>query len=128
MFSCDVDCALIILQANSPIRTVSFGSALTFTQNIKHRNPKSAQQLSVCLFVSLSERKCVYSRMRAPEGEGKVLFQTQTTFCLSNALQEAKPAFSVFFSVLSLAVVFCAALNQQLSFLFLTKFINLNRK
>jgi hypothetical protein len=30
MFSCDVDCALIILQLNSPIHTVTFGSAITF--------------------------------------------------------------------------------------------------
>jgi hypothetical protein len=30
MFGSDVDCALIILQPNSPNRTVSFGSALTF--------------------------------------------------------------------------------------------------
>jgi hypothetical protein len=33
MFSCDVDCALTILQLNSPIHTVSFGSAITFPQN-----------------------------------------------------------------------------------------------
>jgi len=33
MFSCGVDCALIILQLNSPIHTVTFGSALTFPQN-----------------------------------------------------------------------------------------------
>ena len=32
MFSCDVDCALIILQLNSPIHTITFGSALTFPQ------------------------------------------------------------------------------------------------
>jgi hypothetical protein len=37
---------------------------------------------------------------------------------LSNVLQEAKPVFSVFFSVLSLAVFFYAALSLQLSFLF----------
>jgi hypothetical protein len=35
MFSCDVDCALIILQLNSPIHMVSFGSAITFPQNPK---------------------------------------------------------------------------------------------
>jgi hypothetical protein len=35
MFSCDVDCALIILQLNSPIHTVPFGSAITFLPNQK---------------------------------------------------------------------------------------------
>jgi hypothetical protein len=40
---------------------------------------------------------------------------------LSNVLQEAKLAFSVFFSVLFLSAVSYAALNLQLSFLFLTK-------
>jgi len=54
--------------------------------------------------------------------------QNQTIFYPSNVLQEAKPAFSLFFSVLSLAVVVYAALNLQLSFLFLTKLINLSRQ
>ena len=36
-------------------------------------------------------------------------------------MQEAKPVFSVFFSGLFLSVVSYAALNQQLSLLFLTK-------
>jgi hypothetical protein len=35
MFSCDIDCALIILQLNSPIHTVSFGPAIAFLQNQK---------------------------------------------------------------------------------------------
>jgi hypothetical protein len=48
-------------------------------------------------------------------------YPNQTISYFSNVLQEAKPAFSVFFSVLSLAVDSCAALNLQLSFLFLTK-------
>jgi hypothetical protein len=54
-------------------------------------------------------------------GWSKVSRQTQTNFCLSNFLQEAKPVFSVFFSGLSLAVISYAVLNQQLSFLFLTR-------
>jgi hypothetical protein len=36
---------------------------------------------------------------------------------LSNVLQEAKPVFSLFFSVLSPAAISYAALNLQLSFL-----------
>ena len=56
-------------------------------------------------------------------GLGKVLSQTPnaTISNLSNVLQEAEPVFSLFFSVLSLAVIFYAALSLQLSFLFLTK-------
>jgi len=49
-------------------------------------------------------------------------------FDLSNVLKEVKLAFSVFSSGLSLSVVFYAALNQQLSFLFLTKQIHLSRQ
>jgi hypothetical protein len=49
-------------------------------------------------------------------------------FDLLNVLKEAKPAFSVFSSGLSLSVVFYAALNLQLSFLFLTKCIHLSRQ
>jgi hypothetical protein len=41
-------------------------------------------------------------------------------FYLSYVSQGAKPAFSVFFSALSLAAVSCAAPDLQLSFLFLT--------
>jgi hypothetical protein len=47
---------------------------------------------------------------------------------LSNVLQEAKPVFSVFFSVLSLAAVFYAALSPQPSFLFLTETHHLIRQ
>ena len=61
-------------------------------------------------------------------GWGKIFSQTQTIFCFSNVLQEAKSAFSVFFSVLSLAVVSDAVLSQQLSSVFLTKLINLSRQ
>jgi len=35
LFGCDVDCALIILQLNSPIHTVSFGSAITFPHSVE---------------------------------------------------------------------------------------------
>jgi hypothetical protein len=52
----------------------------------------------------------------------------EAIFCLSNVLQEAKLAFSVFFSGLSLAVVFYAVLNLQLSFFFLTKLHQLNKQ
>ena len=98
-------------------------------------NGRKATTSAIGQFDELSKHKAKYTRLVSSADQLAFfssfieltrypftpLNATATIFYLSNVLLEAKPAFSLFFSVLSLAVIFYAALNLQLSFLFLTK-------
>jgi hypothetical protein len=77
------------------------------------------------LAVKLKEEKV----WTLPENKEKALSRSKELISSpSNALREAESAFSVFFSGLFLSAVSYAALNPQLSFLFLTKTHHLIRQ